>query len=199
MSIVIRRSAIALVATAALGLTACSNSEQDSTKATSADASSSMMTSSMHAASQSVTLEDGYVRAMEDDSEMTAIFGVLHNNTDKEINIVSFSTTMDAKTFELHEVVDGKMRMKEGGYTVPAHGMLVLQPGHEHMMAMGVATPVKAGESVDVTLKLSDGSMVDIADVPVRTVGAGDEDYGSEGHEHMQHMHGETTATEHNH
>lgn len=191
--------AVSTVAVSALALAGCSNSQTDSTEkvetATSvaAPAETSAAASDVAVAEESVTFTNAYVRAMEDGAMMTAIFGELTNNTAEDIQVESFTSSIDADSFELHEVVDGKMQMKEGGYTIPAGETLVLQPGHEHMMAMGVKTPVKAGETVDITITLGDGTTVDFPDVPVRTVGAGDEDYGDlehgdhEGHDRGDH------------
>ncbi|MGZ7496786.1 copper chaperone PCu(A)C [Corynebacterium sp. ZY180755] len=190
---------ISTVAVSALALAGCSNSQTDSTEkvetATSvaAPAEASAGATSEAAAVEGVAFANSYVRAMDEGAMMTAIFGELINNTDAEVQVQSFTATIDADSFELHEVVDGQMRMKEDGFTIPAGETLVLQPGHEHMMVMGVKTPVKAGETVDLTITLGDGTTVDVPEVPVRSVGAGDENYGDlesgeMGHtEHSEH------------
>ncbi len=131
------------------------------------------------------------MRAMEKDSDMTAIFGTLHNNTDKDINVVGFSSSVKAKHYEIHEVVDGVMQEKEGGFDIPAGESIELAPGGFHFMLMGVTEPVMAGETATLTLELADGSSVELGDIPVRTIGAGDEDYGDMDHgsmDHAEHM-----------
>jgi copper(I)-binding protein len=184
---------ISTVAVSALALAGCSNSQTDSTEkvetATSvaAPAEASAGATSEAAAEEGVAFANSYVRAMDEGAMMTAIFGELINNTDAEVQVQSFTATIDADSFELHEVVDGQMRMKEGGFTIPAGETLVLQPGHEHMMVMGVKTPVKAGETVDLTITLGDGTTVDVPEVPVRSVGAGDENYGDLESGEMEH------------
>lgn len=124
-----------------------------------------------------VEFTEAYVRAMPADADMTAIFGELTNTGSEEVTIESFTATIDAKSFEMHEVVDGKMQEKQGGFTLAPGETLVLQPGHEHFMVLGVTSAVEAGDSVDLEITLSDGSVVEVADVPVRTVAAGDEEY----------------------
>ncbi|AZA09141.1 copper chaperone PCu(A)C [Corynebacterium pseudopelargi] len=177
---------IACMSAAALVLAACSNDEQDSTESSqtsatqSAENTSAENTSTEAASEAKLTVTDPYVKAMEGDKDMTAIFGVLHNDSDAEITITSFSATIDAEKFEMHEVVDGQMREKEGGFSIPAGQSLVLEPGKEHMMVLGVTEPVKAGDKVELTLELADGSTVNVPDVPVRTIGAGEENYGSD-------------------
>ena len=109
---------------------------------------------------------------------MTAIFGTLVNDTDKDITVEGFDSDIDAKSHELHETVDGVMRPMEKPLVIPAGGEHVLEPGGDHFMIMGVQDEVKAGESVDITVSLSNGDDVEIDDIPVREIGAGDENYG---------------------
>ena len=60
-----------------------------------------------------------------------------------------------------------QMQPKPGGFTVPAGGELVLQPGGEHVMLMGLTTPLESGTTATVTLATSDGDIV--LTVPVRS------------------------------
>lgn len=195
------RVSVAALAAGSLTLAACSPSEEDSAAAPSSAASSAekdkdaeASTSASSSAESGVTFEDAVVRAMEKDSDMTAIFGTLHNNTDKNINVVGFSSSVKAEHYEIHEVVDGVMQEKEGGFDIPAGESIELAPGGFHFMLMGVTEPVMAGETATLTLELADGSTVELGDIPVRTIGAGDEDYGDMGHmnhgdmEHAEHM-----------
>lgn len=197
------RVSVAALAAGSLTLAACSPSEEDSTAAPSsaaagadngADKDAEASTSASSSAESGVTFEDAVVRAMEKDSDMTAIFGTLHNNTDKNINVVGFSSSVKAEHYEIHEVVDGVMQEKEGGFDIPAGESIELAPGGFHFMLMGVTEPVMAGETATLTLELADGSTVELGDIPVRTIGAGDEDYGDMGHmnhgdmDHAEHM-----------
>ncbi|MBZ8177911.1 copper chaperone PCu(A)C [Corynebacterium poyangense] len=185
--------AASLMAIAAISLAGCTNSEQASTSS-SASAASSAASSAAESASSSaqtpdadhaLSLVDGVVRASTEGKNMTAGFGTIHNNTDKDINIVAVSSDdIKANRFELHEVVNGVMRQKEGGFIIPAHGDLKLQPGGNHFMFMELTEPVKAGDDVDLKVTLSDGSTVDFDNVPVRTFGSGDEDYGDIHNDH---------------
>ena len=192
------RVSVAALAAGSLTLAACSPSEEDSAAAPSSAATSAekdkdaeTSASASSSAESGVTFEDAVVRAMEKDSDMTAIFGTLHNDTDKDINVVGFSSSVKAKHYEIHEVVDGVMQEKEGGFDIPAGESIELAPGGFHFMLMGVAEPVMAGETATLTLELADGSSVELGDIPVRTIGAGDEDYGDMDHgsmDHAEHM-----------
>ncbi|MCK7676671.1 copper chaperone PCu(A)C [Corynebacterium meridianum] len=142
--------------------------------------------------SEDVHLHDGFVKAMPAGAGMTAIFGTLENHTDREINLIGFTTSLGAADYEIHEVVDGKMQEKKGGITIKAGGEHVLEPGADHLMILNHDSAIEAGATVDITLKFSDGSKVVVRDVPVRAIAAGEEDYGSDsahGDHDMDHKH----------
>ena len=134
-------------------------------------------------AASEVTLEQGTVRAKTaqdtaDGSDMTSIFGTLHNNTDKDLSVVGFTTSLGEADYQIHEVVDGMMRQKDGGFDIPAGGTHELAPGGDHFMVMGYAPAIEAGDTIDLTLLLEDGATVTVPDVAVRTMLPGDESYG---------------------
>ena len=207
----VSRVGITVVAAAALALAGCTNSAED--QATSASSAMSSATSAMEASSSAamaadsqVELRDGFVKAKPADKPMTAIFGTLANNGDKDITVESFSSSLSGVgKYEIHETVDGMMRMKEGGIVIPAGGTYELKPGGDHLMLMDIADAIEAGDTVDLMLKTSDGEEVTIKDLPVRTIGSGEEDYGSDGsvqgNSGMDHMkHSESNSHDgHNH
>ncbi len=124
-----------------------------------------------------VTVDDAWVKASE--GEMTGSFGVISNSGDADLTVVSATTTASDRT-ELHEVVmiDGEMKMQEkgGGFVVPAGGDHVLEPGADHVMVMNLQEPIAAGDSIDVTLVLDDGSEVTYS-AQAREAEVGDEEY----------------------
>lgn len=127
-------------------------------------------------------LEDGYCRAKEPDSDMTACFGTLANSSGTEITVESFTAPdLGGASTELHEVVDGQMREKEGGFTIAANGSHELAPGGEHLMVLGYPDPIQAGDVLTFTLVMSDGSEAAV-DFPVREQPSGEEDYGGGDH-----------------
>ena len=186
------RTLVSLVAASALVLAGCSNSEQDSTQGDSA--SQSAVNTSVEAdsddsdageiAGEALDLEDAVVRAMAEDADMTAIFGTLVNESDADIEVVAFSSSVDAGMNEIHETVDGQMQEMQDPLIIPAGGSVALEPGGAHFMLMDVKTPVLAGDEVTLTIELADGSTEEFDDVPVRTIGAGDENYGDLGADH---------------
>lgn len=182
----IKKSVVAGVAASALALTACADQEPETVDEAARDAA----TTTSAADGEAVALTNGVVRAKGTDVEMTAIFGTLTNASDEDVQIVGLDTGLEADSHEIHEVVDGVMQEKEEPLTIPAGQDHVLEPGGDHFMIMGHAGEIPAGDVVPVTVELADGAVVDLGDVPVRTMNAGDEDYGEDGtlQSHTGHM-----------
>lgn len=150
----------------ALALTGCAQNEP--TAATTPAASAP-------AAATTLTIKDPWVKAA-DAGVMTAAFGVLVNDTDKDITVTAAESP--ASPMELHEMTmkDGKMVMqpKEGGFVIAAKGTHELSPGGDHLMLMKPAQDIKAGDQVTFNLKLSDGTAVNFTAIAKPFVGAGE-------------------------
>lgn len=164
-----RLLAIAGAVTLAFTVAACGSDEPTgatpSTAATSTTAQPVLM------------MKDQWVKTAE--SGMSAAYGTMMNTTDKDIVIVSATSTA-SPMMELHEttMVEGKMAMrpKDGGFTIPAKGMHEFKPGGDHMMLMDVKTAVKPGDEVTFTLTLKDGSTVKFT-APGKDFAGGNESY----------------------
>ena len=172
-------SLIAVLAAGALALAGCSTA-----------ASTDSGTDDVASTPTTLTTTDAWVKAI--DSGMTAAFGMVENPTDHDITIVSATTSASDMT-ELHETLEnesGDMVMQpiEGGFTIPAGGMLMLEPGGNHIMIMGVAEPILAGDDVTVTLTLDDGSTVEFT-APAKDYSGANENY--EGDDEMDMDHGD--------
>ena len=196
----------ALVLATGLTLAACSSDDADTDAAATITESSASdsTTASKESAATEVTLEDGVVKAKAADEPMTAIFGELTNASDKDIVIESITTSLGEARYEIHEVVNGAMREREEELRIPAGESHELKPGGDHLMIMEYDGEIAAGDEITVTLKLADGSEIELAPVPVRTIGAGDEEYGDleshgghAGHDHNGHDHGEHGGHDH--
>ncbi|MDK8845010.1 copper chaperone PCu(A)C [Corynebacterium sp. MSK297] len=196
----------ALVLTTGLTLAACSSddADTDATATTTESSASESMTESKESSAAEVTLEDGVVKAKAAGEPMTAIFGELTNTSDKDIVIESFTTSLGEARYEIHEVVNGSMREREEELRIPAGKSHELKPGDDHLMIMDYDGEIAAGDEITITLKLADGGEVELAPVPVRTIGAGDEEYGDleghgghEGHDHEGHDHSEHDGHDH--
>lgn len=146
-------SALSVLAAAALLLTGCG--QGSTTAGPSETVSASQSTAAL-------TVTDPWVKAAEDG--MSAAFGTITNTSDQDVTIMSASTPASPMV-ELHETVMGsngtmQMQEKQGGFVIPAKGKLVLEPGANHIMLMGLPKPVKAGDDISFDLKLKDGSTV---------------------------------------
>lgn len=87
-----------------------------------------------------------------------------------------------AKAIELHEHIrDGdimRMRRVEDGITLAAGQEVALKPGGYHVMLIGLAKPLKEGDSFPLTLVFKSGSEVGV-DVKVQMKGPSEADRGS--------------------
>ncbi|GAA1667198.1 copper chaperone PCu(A)C [Microbacterium lacus] len=143
----------ALAATAALllALTGCAGTATAEPSATTAPEA------------DSITVEDAWVKTAEEG--MSAAFGTIENTGDTDVVIVGASTAA-SPMIELHETVEDDsgamvMRQKEGGFVIPAGDHLHLEPGGNHIMLMGLADPIVAGDEVTFTLEFEDGSTLE--------------------------------------
>ncbi|MDN4472307.1 copper chaperone PCu(A)C [Demequina zhanjiangensis] len=155
-----KKSLIALAATAALALTACSTDTETGSDGTDAAAS--------------LTVADAWVKAVDDG--MTGAFALITNGTGDDLTITG-ATTDAASMVELHETVmddAGATVMQEvdGGFTVGAGETFTLEPGGNHLMLMGVTAPLEPGAEVSMTLELADGSTVPFTAVVKEFTGA---------------------------
>lgn len=167
----------AIAAVSLLALTGCSA------------ASTSEATNDAAPAGDSVTITDAWVKAT--DESMSAAFGTLSNSGADDVTIVS-ATTDAADMVELHETVENEsgemiMREIEGGFSIPAGGDLLLEPGANHIMLMDLTGSLVAGDEVDVTLTFSDDSTYTFT-APVKDYSGANENYeSSTEHEGMDH------------
>ena len=110
--------------------------------------------------SSDLTITDGWAKAADEGN--SAVFGMLRNPTSKPIRVIGAASPYSS-VVQLHEVVmkDGSMVMqqKEGGFTIPANGMLELKPGGNHLMFMGITKAITPGMMVPIKLITADGGV----------------------------------------
>lgn len=153
----------ALLGVAALLLSACGASASDSTSEATAPAG--------------ISVSNAYVRATDAGMQpyMTGAFMEITNGTDHDVTLTGGAAEFSPR-IEVHEVVNGVMQMKEGGLAVPAGSTVALAPGGNHLMFMGMADPLAAGDEVMFDLVFDDGTTVAVS-APVKPVNAGTETY----------------------
>lgn len=173
-AVVLPRRLVVLAAGSALALTACGAPTQP----VSAPHSSASTTAARADDDAPLVLERGWVKASS--ASMTGAFGILRNEGDAPLRVVS-ATSPAAARVELHDTVkdaDGQLQMQqvEGGFVVPPRSRLVLEPGGRHVMLMGLQQPVEAGTTVDVTLTSEEGEVLTV-ELPVREFAGAEETY----------------------
>ena len=125
-------------------------------------------------ASEDVTLEGVYVRAVPPKQPNSAAFMMVKNGGSTDHAMVGGSTPA-ADVVELHTHIkeDGMMKMRQiPRIEVPANEMVELAPGGLHVMLIGLKGQLKPGESVELTLEFEDGSAMQLS-APVKTVSMG--------------------------
>ena len=129
-------------------------------------------------AADALSVDRAWIKAA--DSGMTAAFGDLKNAGKTDATIVRAASPA-SPDIQLHETVagkDGSTSMKEmkGGFVIHAGKTLELAPGGNHLMFMDLSAPIRAGDEVEITLTLSDGSTYRFA-APVKDFSGADEHY----------------------
>lgn len=180
------RIALSVLAVSALTLVGCTDNGDDATTTGTATATETTAAAATDATAEGenaewVTFTEGFVKAKPAEKDMTGIFGIFTNNSDEDINVVGFTSNLDVPAHELHEVVDGVMQMKPGGFVIPAGEEYELKPGGDHMMLLDYTEPIEAGDTIDIVIEFGDGSTQEVKDLPVRTIASGEESYGADG------------------
>lgn len=104
------------------------------------------------AQSPAVKVDDPWVRATVAPQKATGAFMQL--TSVKAAKVVAASSPV-AATVEIHEMKmdDGVMKMRAvEALLLPAGQAVALKPGSYHVMLMGLKAPIKAGETVPLTL-----------------------------------------------
>lgn len=116
-----------------------------------------------------LTVESPWSRATAPGAPAGAVFCTLVNAGAEADRLVA-ATCAVADTVELHthaRGADGVMRMRPvEAIPVPAGGRVLLKPGAEHLMLIGLKRPLAAGEVLPLTLRFARaGEMTVLAQV----------------------------------
>ena len=129
-----------------------------------------------------VEISDAWVKSGEMSVEggMTAVYGTITNNTDKEVTFVGGQTAI-AGLVEVHEMamIDGEMKMQriEGGLVIPAGESAVLEPGGNHLMLMQLTGDLLAGDMISVKFDFDGADSITLDSVMAKPAEGGDESY----------------------
>jgi copper(I)-binding protein len=109
------------------------------------------------AAHDGVEVQDAYARSAN--PVTGAAFMVLSNHVDRDCRLSGVSSDV-AERVELHthREVDGVMKMTEveEGFPIPANGTHELARGGDHVMFLGLKSPLEDGQTIPLTLDFGD-------------------------------------------
>ncbi|MDC7805458.1 copper chaperone PCu(A)C [Luteimonas sp BLCC-B24] len=136
---------------AAIALAGCQPaSEGAATPASSADPAAASSTG----AAQGVQVSDAWIRETPPNAAVAG--GYLTLRSDAGDRLVAVETSASASV-EIHEMshAGGVMRMRElaDGVELPAGTDVSLRPGGNHLMFIGPVEPVRAGQTIEATLR----------------------------------------------
>lgn len=112
-----------------------------------------------------LSFEKTWIKAVPPSLKMSAMFGVLKNNTDKDIKLKSVSGDI-AKNIEIHNHIktNGVMKMRKIPFLlIPAKGQVELKPMHEHIMFIGLKKKLEMGSTHKVTLNFDNGEKLEVS------------------------------------
>ena len=139
-------------------------------------------------AAQAVEVVEPHMLELPPVQRNGAMYMTLKNHGERDHVLVA-AHTGEARAVELHTHVndDGVMRMRQlGQVEIPAGQTVRFEPGGLHLMVLGLAKPLQAGNTVSMTLHYEDGSAVTVS-APVQARGGGGSDGGREHHKHGDH------------
>lgn len=137
-----------------------------------------LLAGSVHAgAAAHVRASHAWIRVLPGDLPAGA-YVTLENQGDQPVALSGASSTVYAQVMLHHSSSAGgmsRMTMVDA-LPLPAHGKAVLQPAGYHLMLMRAKAPVKPGDTVRLTLRFTDGSMLptDFIARPANALDAGD-------------------------
>ena len=145
-------------------------------------------TSFAFAQNASIQVEQPWARATPAGASTGAVYLTITNKSHDADRLLSASSDV-ADKLQFHEmkVVNGIMEMREitGGLPVAANDSVVLKPGGYHVMLIGLKKPLKADETIPLTLDFEKAGKISLT-VPVRAMGAGHDDMPGMGHMDMK-------------
>jgi copper(I)-binding protein len=123
-----------------------------------------LFTGTLFAQDAAVTARDAWVRVPLPSKAETALYMVLENHGAERRAVVAASSDA-AAALEMHEMTMVKMVMQMTPVTeirIPAKGRTSLNSNGLHIMMYGLKTRPAVGDTINVTLKLDDGTTVPV-------------------------------------
>jgi hypothetical protein len=100
-----------------------------------------------------VKVDDAWVRATVAEQKATGAFMQLTASKAMKVVVVSSPVAAVVEIHEMKMIDSGVMQMRAvDALPLPAGQAVALKPGSYHVMLMGLKAPIKAGDSVPLTL-----------------------------------------------
>jgi periplasmic copper chaperone A len=119
----------------------------------------------------SIQIEQPWARATPGGATSGAVYMTIDNKSNAA-DLLTGAASDVATTVQIHEmkVAGGMMKMREiaGGLAIPANGSVSLKPGGYHVMLIGLKKPLKAGDTMQLTLTFEKAGKVAVS-APVKT------------------------------
>lgn len=113
-------------------------------------------------------------RARDTTNDVSAAYFTVKNTGDATDRLLSVTADVSTKV-EVHEMVmeggTAKMQAVKAPLEIPAGGELVLKPGGYHIMLMNLASPLKEGQQVKLTLTFEKSGKIEVT-APVKKIEA---------------------------
>ena len=106
-----------------------------------------------------VEITGGWMRALPPGQPTAAAYLTLNNPEAATVRLVAARSEV-AERVEIHRSsrVEGMWRMRKiDGLDIPSGGTVTLAPGGTHLMLMGLARPLREGESLSILLEFDNG------------------------------------------
>jgi hypothetical protein len=111
-----------------------------------------------------IAVTHAWARASPPGAKVGAVFVTVENKGDTELRLVGAASAA-ATSVTVHETVeeDGVSKMRHAEPVIAPGETLEMRPGAVHVMLMGLNTPLKEGDIVDVTLDFGKAGLVEAA------------------------------------
>ena len=128
----------------------------------------------------SLSIEGAFARATIGSGKTGAAYLTSHNPTDHPDRLIGATVTIAEKvSLHTHLHQDGVMKMRPlKAVEIPAKGMVVFEPGGDHLMLMGLKAPLRLGKSFPFILVFEKAGEITVS-IPVLAVGAKSAGHGA--------------------
>lgn len=126
-----------------------------------------------HAGHDGLAIKEVWARASAGPARAGAVYVKIENPGTQGDRLVGGATER-ARTVQVHRhvITDGIARMRPvDGVDLPVGGSVILKPGGDHLMLLGLKKPLKQGETFPMTLKFEKAGAVKV-NVKVEAVAA---------------------------